>query len=95
MKSEISSSRGKNERFGINSVGDGIGSHLEMSKVNIMLKWSFHEANENGYDLQLSALQEEEQKNLMVRTDCVWDGMKRLWRLNTAKNKLGVPDLGF
>lgn len=61
----------ENERFAINSVGDGIGSHLEMSKVNIMLKWIFHEANENGYDLQLSALQEEEQKNLMVRTACV------------------------
>lgn len=53
------------------SVGDGIGSHLEMSKVSIMLKWIFHEANEHGYDLQLSAMQEEEQKNLKVRTACV------------------------
>lgn len=52
-------------------MGDGIGSHLEMSKVSIMLKWIFHEANEHGYDLQLSAMQEEEQKNLKVRTACV------------------------
>ena len=70
MKSEISSFREKKLKVW-NSVGDGIGSHLEMSKVSVMLKWIFYEASEHGYDSQLSAMQEEERKNLMVRTACV------------------------
>ena len=51
--------------------GDGVGSHLEMSKVNIKLKWFFGEANEHGYDLQSLATHEEEQKSLMVEGACL------------------------